>query len=684
MKIQEELAKELNLPLASVNAAIDLINQKNTIPFIARYRKEATGNLSDEDLRRLYSRYQALLSIEEKKEEVTRKLKDLGAYTEDLGLEIDKAKTLTDLEDIYRPYRPKRRTRATTAKEKGYGPVADLLKKEGAKKEDLDKILETFEDPEEALQGGKDILAEEFSEGAKVRSMVKKFIQRTGKIQSQEGKNKDTTYQMYFDREEALKDISNHRVLAMNRGEKEEALKIKVDYPKDLLQRQALLMVLVKNDLEDLQEEALVDGLNRLLVPSVVRELRNDLTARAQEDAIQVFAKNLKPLLLMRPLKDNRVLAMDPGYRTGCKIAVLDEYGKVLDHGVIQVTQSDYQKEEAKKFILDLIQKYKIQVASIGNGTASRETEQFMSDLIQAEDLDLSYAITNEAGASIYSASALAQEEFPDLDVTIRGAISIGRRLQDPLAELVKIEPRHIGVGQYQHDLPKQDLEESLQGVVQDSVNRVGVDPNTASVPLLSYVAGIGPKLAKEIVHHREEEGPFRSREELKKVKGMGPQSFKQSAGFLRILDGEDVLDRTAVHPESYDLARLILNNQEEEVEKLTKEENWTYTLEDIKEELKAPGRDPRESLDQVPLRTGAMELKDLKEGMTFTGQVRNVVNFGLFVDIGIKEDGLVHRSKLKKGKRQDPSENYQVGMNLEVRVIDIDLERNRVGLEEI
>lgn len=691
MKISAELAKELNLGEKSVQAALDLINDNNTIPFIARYRKEQTGNMSDDDLRTLYARYLALKSLEEKKEEVERKLKDLEVYNEDLAKAIEEAKTLTDLEDIYRPYRPKRRTRATIAKEKGYGPVYEILVKEGATEADLKNCLEDFEDPEEALQGGQDILAEAYSDHAKIRALVKKFVRLTGQIASQEGKESNDTYAMYYDREEPLKRIQNHRVLALNRGEKEEALKVKINFPKDLLEGQVAMMALVDNQVKDKQEEALKDGLDRLVYPSIEREIRNDLTERAQKDAIDVFAKNLKPLLLMRPLKNNRVLAMDPGYRTGCKIAALDEYGKVLDHTVIYVTKSDREKEAGEKEILRLIKKYDLQVASIGNGTASRETEQFMSDLIQDNHLDMTYAITNEAGASIYSASKLGAEEFPDLDVTVRGAISIGRRLQDPLAELVKIEPRHIGVGQYQHDLPKQELEGTLQGVVQDSVNRVGVDPNTASVPLLSYVAGIGPKLAKEIVKYREEKGPFHSRKELKEVKGMGPASFQQSAGFLRIVDAENILDQTAVHPESYPLAQLLLEGKEDQAKEMARQADMTYTLEDIKEELKAPGRDPRDQLDQVSLRKGAMGLDDLELGMQFQGPIRNVVNFGAFVDIGIKEDGLVHRSKLlaaPKDRRAyqafDPSKAYKVGMTLSVEVVEIDKERGRVGLKEI
>lgn len=691
MKISAELAKELNLGEKSVQAALDLINDNNTIPFIARYRKEQTGNMSDDDLRTLYARYLALKSLEEKKEEIERKLKDLEVYNEDLAKAIAEAKTLTDLEDIYRPYRPKRRTRATIAKEKGYGPVYEILVKEGATEGDLKNCLEGFEDSEEALQGGMDILAEAYSDDAKIRALVKKFVRLTGQIASQEGKKSDDTYAMYYDREEPLKRIQNHRVLALNRGEKEEALKVKINFPKDLLEGQVAMMALVDNQVKDKQEEALKDGLDRLVYPSIEREIRNDLTERAQKDAIDVFAKNLKPLLLMRPLKNNRVLAMDPGYRTGCKIAALDEYGKVLDHTVIYVTKSDREKEAGEKEILGLIKKYGLQVASIGNGTASRETEQFMSDLIQDNHLDMTYAITNEAGASIYSASKLGAEEFPDLDVTVRGAISIGRRLQDPLAELVKIEPRHIGVGQYQHDLPKQELEGTLQGVVQDSVNRVGVDPNTASVPLLSYVAGIGPKLAKEIVKYREERGPFHSRKELKEVKGMGPASFQQSAGFLRIVDAENILDQTAVHPESYPLAQLLLEGKEDQAKEMAREADMTYTLEDIKEELKAPGRDPRDQLDQVSLRKGAMGLDDLELGMQFQGPIRNVVNFGVFVDIGIKEDGLVHRSKLLNAPKDrrvyqafDPSKAYKVGMTLSVEVIEIDKERGRVGLKEI
>ena len=691
MTISKQLSQELNLRQESIDAALRLINENNTIPFIARYRKEETGNMSDEDLRALYDRYLALKSIQEKREEVVRKLQDLEVYTEDLGRAIEEATSLTEIEDIYRPYRPKRRTRATIAKEKGYGPVYEVLQKEGAKQEDLDQVLQDFEDPEEALQGGRDILAEAYSDQAKIRALVKKFLHLTGKIASQEGKKPNPTYEMYHDREEPIKSILNHRILALNRGEKEEALKIKLTFPKDLLEKQVAMTVLVENDLQDQQEMALIDGLDRLIYPSIEREIRNELTERAQKDAIDVFAKNLKPLLLMRPLKNNRILAMDPGYRTGCKIAVLDEYGKVLDHTVVYLTSSDQAKEAAKKKLLDLIEKYQLQVASIGNGTASRETEQFISDLIEENKLDMTYAITNEAGASIYSASKLGAQEFPDLDVTIRGAISIGRRLQDPLAELVKIEPKHIGVGQYQHDLPKQDLEGTLQGVVQDSVNRVGVDPNTASVPLLSYVAGIGPKLAQETVNYREAKGPFKSREELKEVKGMGPASFQQSAGFLRIVDAENILDQTAVHPESYALAQLLLDQKEEEAKEMAKEANMTYTLEDIKEELKAPGRDPRDQLDQVALRKGAMGLDDLELGMEFSGVIRNVVNFGVFVDIGIKEDGLVHKSKLKNRPTNrkeyaafDPSKTYKVGMTLPVEVIDIDKERNRVGLKEL
>lgn len=687
MDIIGQLAGEFSITPVIVNKVITLLEEGNTIPFIARYRKEETNSMEDSVLREFHKRYTTLKNLEEKKSDILRKLNDLDVLTEELEQEIQLATTSTELDDLYRPYRPKRRTRGVVAREKGFGPLGELyLNPEGTKEDEaqiLEPLLEEFSE-EEIKNGAKDVVAEIIGDDPKVRNIAKKFIMRTGTLVSEKGKVENSTHADYFDYQEPYRSIPNHRILALNRGEKEEALKVKLTFPEDSLNQQIMYLYHSKNDFEVERKEGIIDGLKRLVYPAVERELRNDLTARAEKEAIKVFGLNLKPLLMQPPMKEKRILALDPGYRTGCKIAVLDEFGSLLDYGVVYVTGSNAKKENGKELMASMIKKYDLNIVAIGNGTASRETEGAVAEMIKDNNLPVSYAIVNEAGASIYSASPLGKEEFPDIDVTIRGAVSIGRRLQDPLAELVKIEPKHIGVGQYQHDLNQNELEEALDGVVEACVNGVGVNVNTASRALLEHVAGINASVAKNIIAHRSTEGIFKNRNDLKKVKGLGPKSFEQSAGFLRIIDGDDPLDNTAVHPESYDIARKILDkdldtiNIEEEANHL---DIGVYTLEDIIKELQKPGRDPRDELDPPILKDDILSMDDLKPGLELQGTVRNVVDFGAFVDIGVKQDGLIHISKL--GKRvKHPMEVLQVGDIVHVVVLEVDEKRNRISLE--
>lgn len=692
MLVSEKLSKEFNLNLKNVENVISLIDEGNTIPFIARYRKEMTGGMEDVTLRELDLRLKYLRNLEERKEEVTRLIGEQEKLTEELSQEILAAETLQTLEDIYRPFKPKKRTRGKIAQELGLSPLADLIESKDSDEKILEeKAKELIEEKEltisveDAIKGAEDILAENISDSALIRDISKKYLKRTASIKSEKGKEPNQIYDMYFEYEESIKNIPNHRVLAINRGEKENSLKISLVANKEAVEDLIYYRYFGENaNLEDIRKRIVKDSLNRLLFPSLERELRRDLTERAEDEAINVFGLNLKPLLLQAPLKDKVVLAIDPAFRTGCKVAVVNEFGQVLEHTVIYPTEPHFKTKESEKELLRLISKHGVQVISIGNGTASRETEKFVADMIKNNNLDVKYIIVNEAGASIYSASPVGIEEFPDLDVTIRGAISIGRRLQDPLAELVKIEPKHIGVGQYQHDLNQSKLDETLKGVVEDCVNSVGVDLNTASISLLKYISGISSKVAQNILEYKDENGKFTSRKELKKVKGLGPKSFEQCAGFLRIAESENILDNTGVHPESYSIAEKLLDKDLNKInikEEAIKLDVGEYTLKDIITELQKPGRDPREELQGPILKSDVLNLEDLEKGMVLTGTVRNVVDFGVFVDIGLKNDGLIHISKLSKKFINHPKEVAKVGDIIEVEVIDINKEKGRIGL---
>lgn len=688
MNIEQILALEFNRNQKTIENILNLFGEGATIPFIARYRKEVTGNMEDVELRQFEERYNQLVAFKERRETIEKSIKDQDKWTDEIETALDEAQTMAELEDIYRPYKPKRRTRATMAIEKGLKPLAmDFLNPEIS----LNELESNYEGHiteelslEEVIQGMKDIVAEVYQDDAKIRDILKKFLRRNAVIATTQGKNDDDTYKMYFDREEKYSRIPNHRVLAIDRGEKEEALSVKLVAPEETLISIMLQTVGQKNDKSELEREIAEDALKRLIYPSLDRELRGELTERAQEEAIDVFGRNLKPLLLTPPLRQKRVLALDPGYRTGAKVAVLDEYGNFLDKTVVYPAMSEAQVKKSKDTLEALIKDHDIDVIAIGSGTASYETEKVVSDLIAERGLDIEYAIVNEDGASVYSASKLAKEEFPNLDVTIRGAISIGRRLQDPLAELVKIEPRNIGVGQYQHDLNKKALDTRLEGVVEDCVNHVGVDVNTASAVLLSHVAGISKSVAGNIVERRQNEGPFLTREEIRDVKGIGPKTFEQAAGFLRIPGGKEILDNTGVHPESYEVARILQDktlSEEQRQERINELEVGAYTLEDIKRELERPGRDPREDLEGARLRRAARSFEDLEIGEILKGTVRNVVDFGAFVDIGVGTDGLVHISKMTKKRGKKPYELVEVGDILEVEIIDLDQERKRISL---
>ena len=684
MTIGRILAGEFNIAPEQMDATLKLLDEGNTVPFIARYRKEVTGGIEDETLRKIEGRKKELEKVDDRRETVLNTIESQGKLTVELKAAIDATWDMQTLEDLYRPYKPKRRTRATDAMEKGLGPLAEnfLSERPLAAFEDAVEAFEGLE-REEILAGVSDIVAEAVANDAKVRRLLKSYLWRRGTLVTEEGKEADPAYAMYGEFTAPLKDVKNHNILAMNRGEAEGAVKVKIQCGEETL---VSMIVQVAGPSEEKREAFLPmaeDAFKRLLFPSLEREIRRDLKERAEADAIEVFAQNLKPLLLMPPLGHYVVLGLDPGYRTGCKVAVVDENGKFLDNAVIFPAPPKPRVEEAKKIIEGLVEKYGVKFISIGSGTASYETEQFVSGLIEEKQWDVAYAVVSEDGASIYSASELGIEEFPDLDVTVRGAISIARRLQDPLAELVKIEPRHIGVGQYQHDLDKKALDDRLQGVVEGAVNEVGVDINSASPSLLSFVAGIGPNLAKNIVAYRESEGAFKNRREIKKVKGLGEKAFEQSAGFLRIQNGENILDRTGVHPESYDLAELILRE-----ESLTDEEReilahaGAFTVEDIRRELEKPGRDPRGDTEDVGLRRSALTMEELVPGLELEGVVKNVVDFGAFIDIGVKKEGLLHITKLK-GKRNRAIYNLlKVGDRMKVVIEKVDKERGRISLD--
>lgn len=755
------LCKEFNLKLNQVENTVKLIDDGNTIPFIARYRKEQTGSLDDVVLRDLYERLVYLRNLEERKEEIIRLIDEQGKLTEELKDEILKAEVLQRLEDLYRPFKQKKATRASKAKEKGLEPLANIILAQNSTSEDFDSLAAPFiseekdvKNTKDAFAGAMDIVAEAVSDNAEYRKKIREIYIADGIISTEAvDEEENTVYEMYYKYEEAVKTIANHRVLAINRGEKEKKLKVKLNTPDDRIVDYLFTME-IKNEeatTTKFYKSAIEDGYKRLITPSIEREVRNLLTEKAEEEAIKVFGKNTKNLLMIAPVKDVNVLAIDPSFRTGCKLAALDGTGKLLDYCAVYPNEPKNEVEKSQKLMTDWINKYDIDIIPIGNGTASRETESVVADMLSKINKKVSYTIVSEAGASVYSASKLAQEEYPDLDVTIRGAISIGRRLQDPLAELVKIDPKSIGVGQYQHDVNQAKLGEALDGVVEDCVNNVGVDLNTASTALLQYVSGISKSIAKNIVTFREENGKFTDRKEIKKVKQLGDKAFEQCAGFLRITDGENPLDKTAVHPESYEIAQALLNRLNyslddvrndrlsditqrittlkikedpkgiklegngqrlkgfealaqlkvkmncdtihkdkksakelfvERIKVLAEELNVGIpTLVDIVEELKKPGRDVRDEMPKPIFRNDVLKIDDLKEGMILTGTVRNVVDFGAFIDVGLKNDGLVHLSEMSEKYIKHPMELVAVGDTVTVKIKSIDISRQRIGL---
>lgn len=715
MDVNQKITEELGVQKWQVEAAVKLIDEGNTIPFIARYRKEATGTLDDEQLRKLYERLTYLRNLEEKKEQVLSSIEEQGKLTEELKKQILAAETLVVVEDLYRPYRPKRRTRATIAKEKGLEPLASLitlqkmtqpLEEAAAQYIDPEKEVHTIE---EAIAGAKDIIAESISDEADYRIWIRKITAQKGRVVSAAKDEKaESVYEMYYDFEEPVNRLAGHRILALNRGEKEKFLSVKIEAPEE-----DIIRYLEKKTIHGdnpyttpVLKEVAEDSYKRLIAPAIEREIRNDLTEKAEDGAIEVFKKNLEQLLMQPPIVGQTVLGWDPAFRTGCKLAVVDPTGKVIGTTVIYPTApTTPQKIKASKDLLKkIIPKYNITLISVGNGTASRESEMFIVELLKEIPQKVQYVIVNEAGASVYSASKLATEEFPKFDVGQRSATSIARRLQDPLAELVKIDPKSIGVGQYQHDMNQKKLSEALSGVVEDCVNRVGVDLNTASAPLLAYISGISAAVAKNIVAYREENGKFSNRKQLLKVAKLGPKAFEQCAGFMRIQGGDNPLDGTSVHPETYEAAEKLLKKQGFSMEdisggklvglsltirdykKLAEElEIGEITLRDIVKELEKPARDPRDEMPKPILRTDVLEMKDLTEGMILKGTVRNVIDFGAFVDIGVHQDGLVHISKLTDKKFvKHPLEVVSVGDVVEVKVLSVDLQKKRIQLSMI
>ncbi len=711
-KIFKKIAEELGIRETQVESTVKLIDEGNTIPFIARYRKEITGNLSDEILRELGERLTYLRNLENRKEEIIRLIDEQGKLTDELTIKIASTMVLSELEDIYRPYRPKKRTRATIAKEKGLEPLANIIYLQ-TEKRDLYEIASEYineekgvKNEEEAIQGALDIIAENIADDADYRKKIKSFCFREAVITSKASKEDEKSpYEMYYDFKEGILKIPSHRILAINRGEKEEFLKVKIEKPDDKILDYLKKQIIInyKSQFNDPLTETIEDSYKRLIEPSIEREIRNDLTERSEEKAIKVFGKNAKQLLLQPPIKEMTVMGFDPAYRTGCKIAVIDKTGKLLDTVTVYPTEPQNDVEGAKKTLKALIEKYDINMIAIGNGTASRESENFVSNMIKEIDKEIYYAIVSEAGASVYSASKLATEEYPDINVSLRGAISIARRLQDPLSELVKIDPKAIGVGQYQHDVNQKKLSESLTGVVEDAVNSVGVDVNTATPSLLSYVSGINGTIAKNIVKYRDENGEIKTRKDLLKVPKLGPAAFKQCAGFIRIFNGKNPLEVTAVHPESYDVAEKLLTKVGYSVENLAEKNKLetlkndlskvdvsslseelnvgTLTLKDIIDELSKPGRDPREDFPKPILRSDVLKFEDLQEGMELTGTVRNVIDFGAFIDVGVKHDGLVHISEMADRFIRNPSEVVSVGDIVKVKVIGIDREKQKVSL---
>lgn len=706
--IEQKLVEEFKLKPFQVENAIKLIDEGNTIPFIARYRKEATGEMSDEQLRDMFERLTYLRNLEKRKEEVIRLIDEQGKLDEELQNKILTAQTMTEVEDLYRPYKQKKRTRATIAKEKGLEPLA-LIIFEQKEKVDIESEAEKYINEEkgvtsaqDAINGAKDIVAEIISDVAEYRKEIRKLIYKNGLIVSKAAKEEKSVYEMYYDYSEPVSKIPSHRILAINRGEKEEFLKVKIDNTDEAILEHLENEVIYKDSFyEEILKEIVEDSYKRLIKPSVENEVRNELTEVAEEQAIKVFGQNAKKLLLQPPLKGLTVMGFDPAYRTGCKIAVIDDTGKLLDTTTVYPTEPQNDVDGAKKKLLELINKYEINMIAIGNGTASRESEMFVADMIKLVKHDIHYAIVSEAGASVYSASKLATEEYPDINVSLRGAISIARRLQDPLAELVKIDPKSIGVGQYQHDVNQGKLDESLTGVVEDAVNSVGVDLNTATPSLLKYVSGINKTLANNIVKYRDENGKIKTRKELLKVSKLGPVAYTQCAGFLRIPESKNPLDNTSVHPESYEAAEKLLDgigfelkdlkDKLPEVKEKLLEVNAAKiagelgigvpTIKDIIKELMKPGRDPREDMPKPILRSDVLKMEDLVEGMVLTGTVRNVIDFGAFVDIGVKNDGLVHISEMSDKYVKNPMDIVSVGDIVKVRVIKVDLEKKKVAL---
>ncbi len=711
MDINQKITEELGVKRWQVDAAVKLIDEGNTIPFIARYRKEAHGTLDDEQLRKLAERLTYLRNLEEKKEQVLASIEEQGKLTEELKAKILAAQTQVAVDDLYRPYRPKRRTRAMIAKEKGLEPLAMLMLLQQSK-EPLEKLAAAYIDPEkdvktaqDAVSGAKDIIAEQISDDAAYRTWIRNTTVKKGKVVSQaKDADAESVYEMYYEFEEAVSKIAGHRILALNRGEKEKFLTVKIEAPEEDILRY-LKKKTLRGDHTEITaaiEEAIEDSYQRLIAPAIEREIRNELTEKAEDGAIQVFGKNLEQLLMQPPIVGRTVLGWDPAFRTGCKLAVVDPTGKVIGTTVIYPTApTTPQKIKASKDLLKkIIPKYNISLISLGNGTASRESEQIIVELLKEIPQKVQYVIVNEAGASVYSASKLATEEFPKFDVGQRSAASIARRLQDPLAELVKIDPKSIGVGQYQHDMNQKKLGEALHGVVEDCVNKVGVDLNTASAPLLSYISGISGTIAKNIVAYREENGRFKSRKDLLKVAKLGPKAYEQCAGFMRIHEGTNPLDETSVHPESYEAAKKLLEKQGFQVSdiaggklaglsltirdyKKTAQELGVgeITLRDIVSELEKPGRDPRDEMPKPILRTDVLDMKDLKEGMVLKGTVRNVIDFGVFVDIGVHQDGLVHISEITNRFIKHPLEAVSVGDIVDVKVLSVDLKKKRIAL---
>ena len=721
-KIINTISNELQVKPTQVENAIKLIDEGNTIPFIARYRKEVTGGLSDEQLRILGERLTYLRNLEQRKQEIIKSIEEQGKLTDEIVKQTEIATTLAEVEDIYRPYKQKKKTRATVAKARGLEPLAEIIKEqketkdiyeiakeyvniENLSEEDKKNKDKVVENEEAAIAGALDIIAEEISDNAEFRKKIKKICYREGLISTKAAKEDEkSNYEMYYDYSEVVSRIPSHRILAINRGEKEEFLKVKIEKPED-----KILLYMEKDIIKDetqftqMLKDTILDAFKRLIEPSIDREIRSDLTEKAEEKAIKVFGQNAKQLLLGAPIKGKTVMGFDPAYRTGCKIAVIDETGKVLDIATVYPTAPQNDVEGAKKELLKLIERDNVNMIAIGNGTASRESEAFVADMIKEAKHEVNYVIVSEAGASVYSASKLATEEYPDINVSIRGAISIARRLQDPLAELVKIDPKAIGVGQYQHDVNQKRLAESLTGVVEDAVNKVGVDVNTATPSLLSYVSGINSGIAKNIVKYRDENGKLKTRKELLKVPKLGKVAFEQCAGFLRIVDGTNPLEITAVHPESYEAAEKLLESVGFEKEDLRNKDKvidlreklksvdiakeskdldiGELTLKDIVDELSKPGRDPRDEMPKPILRQDVLKFEDLKEGMILPGTVRNVIDFGAFVDIGVKYDGLVHISEMSDKYIKNPSELVSVGDIVKVKVIKIDMERHKVGL---